>query len=229
MKKFQNILFFYSTVASAVLVIGSFFFLPAPHNLIMLVLFLPNTGFFWLALTNPSKVNANRWSLRMVAVLVIFTLAGTFGYWLTTKWVDNNSTSKVGSDDTTYELLEKYLAKIERLEDNNDALSKKIDTIVSIPPSSGDPDILGFKDESQQDVSEDSYNLPLGYLKMDPDLQVVFTNVYETPNATSKVAGNIVPEKIYPFFTNDKSWYEIELDNLKKAWVNEKFIVETDL
>lgn len=223
MKRFQTILFFYSTVVSAVLLIGSFFFLPSPHNIIMLGLFLPITGFFWLALTNPDRVNANKWSIRMVTVLMLFMLSGTFAYWLSTKVVPKQTPVAESSDTSTKEILEQYLAKIEDLENKNDTMARKIDAIVAVPPAN--TDVLSATPEPKVD----KYKLPDGFVMVNPNLKTANTNVFDSPNAGSKVAGTINPENKYPYFSKANGWYEIELENLEKAWVSDKYVVETQL
>src|SRR3989304_1836265 len=161
MRKFQSFLFFYSTAASTILLIGSFFFFPAPQNFITMFLFLPVTGYFWLRVTSPASVNSNKWSLRLLIGVFMLSIIGLYSYWLAVMYQKSEpGKTEVSQTPTNIkELLAQSLQKIDSLEKQNDELSTKIDLLAD-----GQKDVLAKNDQSEEEKIDTG--LPLGYLTL---------------------------------------------------------------
>ena len=182
-------------------------------------LFLPVTGYFWLRVTSPASVNSNKWSLRLLIGVFMLSIIGLYSYWLAVMYQKSEpGKTEVSQTPTNIkELLAQSLQKIDSLEKQNDELSTKIDLLAD-----GQKDVLAKNDQSEEEKIDTG--LPLGYLTLTSDKNIKSTEVYSEPSSLSAVAGIIEVGKTYPYFDAKNSWYQIELDNLKKVWVQSVFV-----
>ena len=83
MNKFEKFLFFYSIIAVTSLFVSFGILSPKPLNLISLTILSPIIFYFWIRLTSPQSVSAEKWSLRLLLVIIVISGLGIFGYYLT--------------------------------------------------------------------------------------------------------------------------------------------------
>lgn len=119
MKKFENFLFFYSIVAITVFLISFGIFSPKPLNFISGLLLLPLVFYYWIRLTNPENVSAERWSLRFLTALIILSLLGIYGFYLLKQVTEKIPviSNQLSNEQRLNEELKKELANLkEKLE-----------------------------------------------------------------------------------------------------------------
>ena len=78
MKPHKVFLFYYSLVATTILLLVSFFLLPKPKNIANTVLLAPVVFFLWTHALNPDFFSAPKWSPKFGAIVLVFLLLGIF-------------------------------------------------------------------------------------------------------------------------------------------------------
>ena len=116
MGKLKRILAIYSIIASTALIIGSPFFLSRSAGLFLLVLISPICIFLWLKISGPEEVNAAKWSLRLLLIIIILTGLVTFAYFLSVRKPACQSSADKTSD--TAVKLEELTVKINQLKES---------------------------------------------------------------------------------------------------------------
>ena len=93
MKLFKLFLFYYSLIATTVLLPVSYFFLPKPQNIANTILLIPVVFLFWSHAANPGSLPTAKWSQRLVIVVFILSLLGIFSYFFSTRYLPGSPIS----------------------------------------------------------------------------------------------------------------------------------------
>lgn len=198
MRKFEKFLFFYSITAATVLFISFGLFEPKPLNLISGILILPMIFYFWVKLTNPEKVSPEIWSLRFLAVIIIVSMLGIFGYYLAAR---NPIVLPTGN-----QIL---------LNPVSDTIPAKTPAVVSPATSSG---------ESITDIIYGTPTpLPTTFVVVKGNTAV---NVYRDASTLSPVIGGLVPNESYPYSQKSGGWYKVYLNDSLQGWVSGSLVTE---
>ena len=153
MGKLKKILAIYSIIASTVLVIGSPFFLSRLAGLFLLVIISPICIFLWLKVSGPEEVNAAKWSLRLLLIIIILAGLAVFSYFLSVRKPSCQLPQDKTSD--TAVKLEELTTKINQLKDSeatNEQITQELVKIkeeltkMRILNQLGNPDIESVSD-----------------------------------------------------------------------------------
>lgn len=221
MKPNNVFLFYYSLVATTILLLASFFILPRPQNIANTILLAPVVFFLWTHALNPDFFTVPRWSPKLGAISLVFCILGIFAYFLSTKFSNYlpNISPLTSSDPTLQDLkqsftqssmsdieLRNYLEKeIASLSSKIDSLGKKDLNILGLnsPPEDSTPPAIGqitAKDENLTDIA-----------------------IYEGASQDSKVVGSAKYGVTYSFYEKNESWYKIT-----EGWVEARWFMETN-
>ncbi|KKS87957.1 MAG: hypothetical protein UV64_C0035G0007 [Parcubacteria group bacterium GW2011_GWC1_43_11b] len=80
MRKFERFLFFYSILVITILFVSFGIFSPKPLNIISIISLLPIIFYFWVRLTSPQVVSADKWSLRFLMIATIVSFLGIYAF-----------------------------------------------------------------------------------------------------------------------------------------------------
>ncbi len=238
MKGFKIFLSYYSIVVVTVLLIGSAFFVSKPYGYIHLVLFLPVVIYFWLTSSGPKEVNSAKWSLRFLSIIIIFSVLGIYGLFLSTFMIPGGEQDK---PDSLTDVLTEIKTLLGEKSENNDLedIAKRLEDIEeSLTNLQYDgSDTLGVKEETESiiDIIEKNQKEATGYVTVKSEMFKT-VEVFERPNSSSNVVGSASFGVDYPFYESKGDWYEIsdfQLDSLSDnpstiGWVRAEFVKEKD-
>src|SRR3990167_4729259 len=111
MQFFKVFLFYYSLVATTILLLVSFFMLPKPQNLANTILLAPVVFFLWTHALNPDFFSAPKWSPKFGAIILVFLLLGIFSYFLAFKFVKYLPNTSPPLSDATLEEIKQSLTE----------------------------------------------------------------------------------------------------------------------
>jgi hypothetical protein len=145
MKGFRIFATYYSLITITVLLVGSLFFFPKPHSLIMAALLTPLAAFFWLKASGPGETNPAKWSARFVTIVFMLSVLGIFAFSLT-RLVPNNLDQKVNQ--TLGESDEEVMSQFEQINTRLDELKEEVFAVRAT--QEGLNKILGTKAASEE-------------------------------------------------------------------------------
>jgi len=70
-----------------------------------------------------------------------------------------------------------------------------------------------------------NYPNAVGYLKMDSS-RFITVDIYQSASFSSTVIAQMEKTRSYPYFEKKDNWYQIELPDKKRGYVNAKFVIE---
>lgn len=235
MKNVEKILFFYSIVAITVIFIASAFFSPTPLNIISGLALLPILAYFWIRMTSPSEVSAQKWSLRLFIAVFALSALTIFAFALAAK-EKQEPAEEVSEDQLAAEKLEEIRSEIESIKDKevtDDELLAEIEKIqeelVNLRASNA---TQGIGNDSLSDVLDDinyQYDLdtPVGQVTMISSSDTT-ADVYSDSAGTSEITGQITFGRTYPFFESVGNWYLIRLPDDTMGWVKSEVVEEVE-
>lgn len=205
MKRFEKFLFFYSIIAVTVFAISYGIYSPKPLNLVSVGLMTPVIFYFWIRLTSPESTNPDRWGFRFLAAVVLVSLLGLTGYWLSFK---SPPTSNSKSEE-------------------NIPATSIVSTPTAIPTPLPSP---GPGDESVTDilygtpVPDSTVSGQIQRIKARPGISKV--DIYQNPSSTSPKIGSIDTSITYPYLEKQGTWYKIIFSGTTSGWVNSSQVEE---
>lgn len=211
MKSNNFFLFYYALVATTILLLVSFFILPKPQNILNTILLAPVVFYLWTHALNPDFFEAPKWSPRLGAIIMVFSLLGIFSYFMFMKLPNYISSTP---DTALQEANQTNVSDIELknyLEKQIGILSTKIDSL-----GKRDLNTLGITLEQSSPLPESA----LGQITV-KDSNLTDIAIYETESQNSKVVGSAKYEAIYPYYQKNSSWYKIE-----EGWVQARWFTE---
>lgn len=219
MKLLKIFLFYYSLVATTILLFVSIFLLPKPQNLANTVLLAPVVFLLWTHALNPDFFSAPKWSPKLGAIILVFLFLGTFTYFLAFKFVKylpvgtSGSFSSATLEDIKQSLNESNIHNKELqtyLESEISTLKTKIDTL-----GNTDVSVLGTTPQNQA--------LPEGAVGKITvkDANLTEIAIYEQSSQESKVVGSAQYGIVYPYYEKATDWYKISLGWVEARWFTE--------
>lgn len=215
MKKFEKFLFFYSIIASTIFFISFGLTSPTPLNFISGVLFLPVIFYFWIRLTSPQSVNADKWSLRFLVSIAILSSLGIFAYYLNslknpsseiTALKNMLSEAQIKNEEISFKLADS-LAKLEEVKNEKNSPSPAV---------------------SGESIADLIYETPQGAstqrIKAKEGVSVI--DVYQSPDPASKKIAGLESGVKYPYIEKDGSWYKVVVTSTTSGWVNSTQVQE---
>jgi hypothetical protein len=219
MSRLHKILTVYASVFITAFAISSPFFLPRPYSLVLTILLVPFVVYFWIGITNPSKISLGKWSVRLLIVLIILSSLGIGTFWLSKKTIKDQSIS----------VSEKREIDIPQ------TMGLQVSSSSSSLESS---DLEKNIDEIKDDISEikamlESKNYSLGISTEETILdqitlkdEVKKADVYENAKTSAKIVGELLPVNNYLFYKKDDGWYQVEYSPDQIGWVKAELIKE---
>lgn len=223
MKPNNIFLFYYSLIATTILLLASFFVLPKPQNIANTILLVPVVFFLWTHALNPDFFSAPKWSPKLGALSIVFCLLGIFSYFLFTKFSNYlPGSSPLTSSDTALQELNQSLTLSnskntefeKQLEKEIGILSTKIDSL-----GNRDLNILGVTTPAESPAPLTA----LGQITA-KDVNLTDIAIYETGSEDSKVIGAAKYGITYPYYEKKDSWYRID-----GGWVEARWFTEVNL
>jgi hypothetical protein len=211
MKSFEKFLFFYCIVALTAIFISYGVFGPFPLNLIISLSLTPILFYFWIRLTSPESVGAEKWSVRFLTVILALILLGMLG----------SHFAKLESSSPYEKTLKAQLADSEA---KNQVLSeslKKAQAKLDQKDKTVDP---GVKGESIIDLISDT-PAPSGD-RITGKANITVINVYKEPISTSAKIGSLEPELNYPYLEKQNGWYKVVVTSTQTGWVSASDVIE---
>ena len=236
MKNVEKVLFFYSIIAITVIFIASAFFSPSPLSIISGLVLLPIVAYFWIRMTSPSQVDAQKWSLRLFIVVFALSALIIFAYALAAKEKQEPVAEEVSEDQLASEKLEEIRSEIESIKDKevtDDELLAEIekiqDELVNLRANNT---TQGLGNESLSDVLDDinyeyDSDLPVGYVTMLSSSDTT-ADVYSDSATSSEITGQITFGRTYSFFESEGNWYLIRLPDETMGWVKSEVVEEVE-
>jgi hypothetical protein len=240
----KKILFYYSMVICATLLIVSLFFVSGIANIILAASLIPVAAFFWINFTNPGETDFPHWSLRFLVVIVAFIALGIFAYSLSLKSAKTvndpenkltdsatqelkNAIEELGKNDknTSNQALLSALESIQHELVNIRAEQRGINQILGITTSASDAASL-IQNLNDKPVNTTYLNGSdeMGFIKLSENVTV---SVYSEQSNSAKKLGVVTYGPSYPFFKKQNGWYQILLPDDTKGWVKSSYIEET--
>lgn len=218
MKKFEKFLFFYSIIAITTLFVSFGVFSPKPLNLVSMILIVPIVFYFWIKLTTPEAVSADKWSIRFLTVLTLVSSLTIFGYYLAVRGIGDMQKADQSR------ALEGKLADAEDLNKNLSA------TIASISA-----ELTKVKGANSFKTNVDG--LSVGDLILDrpnPITTQEFTGragvkliiVYDSPTASAKNIATLDGTQTYLYLEKQNDWYKVVLSGSNVGWVSASQVQE---
>ena len=223
MQLLKVFLFYYSLVATTILILVSFFMLPKPQNLANTVLLAPVVFLLWTHALNPDFFSAPKWSPKLGAIILVFLFLGTFSYFLAFKFVKylpigtSGSNSSATLEDIKQSLNESnmYNNKLRTyLESEISTLKTKIDSL-----GNKDVNVLGTTPSQNQALPEGV----AGKITA-KDANLTEIAIYEQSSQESKVVGSAQYGIVYPYYEKATDWYKIS-----QGWVEARWFTEVNL
>ena len=221
MRAFKVFLFYYSLVATTILLFVSIFLLPKPQNLANTVLLAPVVFLLWNHALNPDFFSAPRWSPKLGAIILVFLFLGTFAYFLAFKFVKYLPAGPSGSfsgatlEDIKQALNESNIHNKELqtyLESEISTLKTKIDTL----GNTTDVSVLGTTPSQNQALPEGA----AGKITA-KDANLTEIAIYEQSSQESKVVGSAQYGITYPYYEKATDWYKISQGWVEARWFTE--------
>ena len=212
MKKIEKILFVYSIVAVTVLLITFGIFEPKPINLISTILLSPILLYFWIRLTSPEKVSAEKWAFRFLISIAVFCLLGLYGLQLLRQETGENVQLKS-------QLADQQLIN-ETLKEENASISAQLDEAKKAPTQEEDA-----RGESITDLIYGSTE-PTNLKQITGKDNITTINVYEEPSASSDKIGSLDGTAKYIYLEKNGTWYNLILSDSLSGWVSANQVQE---
>ncbi|KKU10505.1 MAG: hypothetical protein UX13_C0010G0005 [Candidatus Woesebacteria bacterium GW2011_GWB1_45_5] len=223
-------LFYYCLIATTILLLVSYFVLPKPQNIANVIVLAPVAIFFWIYATNPSSINASKWSIRFVIVVFILSTLGIFSYILASRYlpqaapiVDPTLTEIRGLLEESKSNDEKFQGYVEtELMDLRDEIST-LQEAQTLGTSTFDID-------KKLEEEEKIYGEPIGEVTIKSSTNTTVV-VYEEASDTSEPVGAANYGENYPFFESRGTWYLIDGFNYSpgasgKGWIKADLVKE---
>ncbi len=209
MRKFEKILFVYSIVAITAFFIVTGFTSPSPQNFVTGILLLPLIAYFWLRLTSPVGTTVSIWSKRFFVSLAFLSFLGTLFYYFFYNNLIPAVANNTKRDDKQNEVL---LEEIQSLRMDLEKLKAE--------ESKEAPMALGSQSESFSDILYEALDAKLIAIKATSRVMV-----YEKPDTSSKVIGQLAIGREYETIGKTPDWFVVKLGELE-GWVNASEIRE---
>lgn len=222
MNSYKFFLFYYSLVVITILFLVAPFFLPKPQNIINAVLLTPVAFFLWTHALNPDFFSTPKWSPKIGALVLVFSLLGIFTYFLSVsfaKYLSFDVTTP--NSGTALEDIEQTLNESgtwdgefkSYLENELTTIKTKIDSL-----GSRDVNVLGV-------IPMETPALPAGAIGQitAKDANLTDIAIYEVGSGDSKVVGSAKYGITYPYSEKNETWYKIT-----EGWVEARWFMEVN-
>jgi hypothetical protein len=211
MRKFEKFLFFYSILAVTVILISLGVFSPKPLNLIVGLILSPIVFYFWIKLTSPDNISAERWSVRFLIVIVVLSLLGIYGFFISKQASD-------GEPEIMAQLREQTLA--------NEELRAKLASMSAEPAKVKDSSpVSTASGESVTDLVSEPTPIALQEIMAKPGVKKI--DVYQDPlPAATKIGTLDGGSAKYLYLDKQNSWYKVVLSESQVGWVSQSQVEE---
>jgi hypothetical protein len=231
--KYIVFLFYYSLIVSTAIFVWSIYKAPKPLGLLFVILILPMGLYFWTRLRGAKsraaahgvegeKVKDRVGMPLLLSMVVILTLLiSAFSIFAYVMYQENS-----GIKEKDQEVLE----QIKILQEDNKKLSESLDEVKSslleVETSSS-----GIDQETDDFISEISG--PKGTIEPISGYVTIKDNrwktldIYQTNIITSATVGQAELGETYEYYKVDNNWYQIELNNGVRGWIDGRFVSET--
>jgi hypothetical protein len=200
MARFEKFLFFYSILAVTVLLISFGLFEPKPLNFISVILLVPACFYFWVRLTNPEAVSAEKWSFRFLFSLVLLSLLGTGTFYFSRQFANTES--------------------------QNAQLKQAISTPSAEPTTTKTPQPSPAKDTQGESVTDLVFGTPIPLLEITGKPGITTIDVYQSPTQVSKRIAGLSGSVKYLYLVKQNNWYNIILSGSEAGWVSASQVQE---
>lgn len=241
----RRLLFYYSVLISAVLLVWIIVYLPRPQSLVPLIVFLPIPIYFFLRITGLHKTQPGEFhqttkeagvkkGLDRLGFVVIATLTissiSIFIYSLMyenyspiLKNISNTNIQVPDNEDRFKEILD----KLSKLEAVNSDIQIKLEELASEPERSSNStrSSLGASSVELNLADSDIIASKSSFLRITSDQKV---NVYDDNSSSSKIVGQAEYNKIYIYTQKLEEWYQITLPDGKQGWIRKQFASEIE-
>jgi len=215
MKGLEKILFFYSILALTSLTVAFGVFEPKPLNLITIGILSPILIYFWLRMTGPDHTTPDKWTLRLLASIVILAGMGIYGVYFAKKYAAIQN-QQAATD------------QINQLKEQNSSLTAQLQDLSQQAASSPQPSATtsAIKVASASATPATSaLPSPASGLSLTPKGSIPVT-IYMDHDSSSKAVGTLLPGKIYPYTDRFSTWYKVSVDNSFEGWVSGTLVDE---
>jgi hypothetical protein len=212
MKPGNILLFYYSLIATTILLLASFFILPKPQNIANTILLAPVVFFLWTHALNPDFFSKPVWSPKFGAITIVLCLLGIFSYFLFTKYSPGVSSGNPNLSEIKQSLNQSSADEKDfrnKLETEISQLKTKIDTL-------GNRDLTVLGTTSLPESSTPPMDA-IGQITV-KDANLTAVAVYETASQDAKVTGSAEYGVSYPFYEKANDWYKVSLGFVEARW-----------
>jgi hypothetical protein len=203
-RKFEKFLFFYSILAVTVIAVSLGVFEPKPVNLITCLVLVPMIFYFWIRLTSPEAVSAEKWSLRFLLALFILSILGVIGVYIAR--LPNR-----GPENST---------QIAKLTAEKAELERRLAILSNQPENSpASTSAKSVKGESIADlINPLPTSNPIIQITGKPGVKTI--SVRESPISASKIIAEMDGLLKYSYLDQQNNWYKIPLSASAAGWVS---------
>jgi hypothetical protein len=215
MKPFKFFLFYYSLIATTILLPISLFLLPKPQNIANTLLLTPVVFFFWTYVAKPDSSPSPKWSKRLLIVVSLLSLLGIFSYFLITRPLPSTTFSGTGLEDIKQYLTESNAEEKEfrkYLEEEISALRTKIDSL-----GNRDLNVIGVTAPTGTSTSPEESIGQITAKNPNP----TSIAIYLDSSLESQAVGSAEYAVVYPFYEKSGDWYRIDQGWVEARWFTE--------
>src|SRR3972149_2911484 len=212
MKPLKSFLFYYSLIATTVLLPISYFLLPKPQNIANTILLIPVVFLFWTYAANPGSLPTPKWSQRLVIVVFMLSSLGILSYFLSSRYFPSTPISNTSLDEIKQSLNQSNAQEEEfrsHLEEEISTLRMKIDSL-----GNRDLNVIGVTAPAQSPTLPEE---AIGQITA-KDANLTRIAIYETNNPESKSVGSAEYGVVYPFYEKSGDWYKITQGWVEARW-----------
>jgi len=215
MKLFKFFLFYYSLIATTILLPVSYFLLPKPQNIANTILLIPVVFLFWSYAANPSSLPTPKWSRRLVIVVFMVSSLGILSYFLSARSFPNTPIFNTSLDEIKQSLNQSNADEKEfrsHLEEEISTLRMKIDSL-----GNRDLNVIGVTAPAESPTLPEA---AIGQITA-KDANLTRIAIYENNNLESKTVGSAEYGVVYPFYEKSGDWYKITQGWVEARWFTE--------
>lgn len=202
-------LFYFSLISTTILLLVSYFVLPKPQNIANVIALAPVALYFWIYATNPSSVNASRWSIRFVIVVTLLSLLGIFSYILASRYLPQAAPIVDPTLTEIRGLLEESKSNDEKFQGYVETQLKDLRDEISTLQENQTLGVSTFDIDKKLAAEERDYGEAIGNITIRSSTNSTVA-IYEEASDTSEVKGKANFGENYPFYESQGLWYLID-------------------
>jgi len=248
MKGYNRFLFYYSVIIQTFLLIGSFFFLPTPQNIIFSIAFLPIALYFWIKMdknayktssspTPPIHHHTPIWPTTPLAIILCIGIVTIPNYAIishlshsVTRSVLSAQTEALGEISKTQETMDRKQASSKEIMKELASLKQQIEKL-RISLQQKDSILQELKDTTFDSFASTSATPTAPISKQSGQIIIADTtlasvNIVQEKTPLGKIIGHMVQGKQYTYVKKEDDYYYVTFSPSKNGWVNQRFVRE---